>query len=1374
MDEKNSGVIASAAPSFPSFIALRAQHSELLQREPDSEDTREQCLKDAEHFIRQVQATGAILSDDEERRSSQSILNYWASTLYRYDQKTRLVTLADYDYRKKTEVGDVDCPYPGVQPFTEEQSPIFFGRQRQIAYMVGRLKEDRLLVVVGASGSGKTSLVQAGLLPALKKELTNDAKHFFFPPIVPGSDPLRSLALMIQRAKNSAGGSDDWLQQQIKGFQQDTGHLLKLIEEITGDPTVIFIDQGEELYERSAPKLLRPFENIFDLDNSRKTIEPLLDNLIGVVKAPNRKHIVIVARRIGDYEPKFNRLPTRVKEVFEPARVVLPALYASELCDAIQKPSELLGVKFEEVSLQDPNLPDSGAGLKPKETTVQALIKEISSEPVGLPLLQFILPRLWQNRDGNKIPDSAFRQMGSCRATLKDTAEKFYTSLSAYDQRACRRLLTQLVTLDGELKAHVYPVRRGTLCRTDAQPRVDSLISELEQQQLIRVSKGELPAEDWVELVHDSLISNWPTMSSWIESKRWARKRSLALKVLGLAAMIALLMVGAVLLIGWQQQRMRARDLVELSKRQFESDRFDLALLFGRKAYAADPNPETEGNILKLLYALQSTSHPKKLLYEKNFEAEDMAFSVEKGGNPARLAAVDHEGKIVIWNLASKEIEKKLSSSIAKYPLAFSPDGKKLVTASLDPSVTLILWDLENDQQKNLTEPGKAPVSSLAFSPDSKRVITGSFSGSVIQWDLASNEIKTTQLHQHDDVVNTVTFDASGRLLASGSGDGSVILYDEKAKAGQTGTFVVRGTGKGLQTDTRDNNIISLAFNPNGDTLAVGTDREAFIWDITKVRRYTAFSSGADATSSLVSFSDVGQLLTVFSFDGTLVLWDWSANKMKGKQFYESSAHHCASFSSNGELLALPGIDGVAVWDVVSSRVVKAGSTVPAGSTVNSIAFSPNPDHSGSTGLAPAPTRQQIMISRGDHSLTEWKISSTGQRDDEGQIGSAGQRDDVGSEIFLEHDVSSMAFSEDGKWLAVGLEGGTISLRDVNDYSQTKALDAETCAVVKEEELHEEGSDPQANSANSVVHPPPSVSKVVFDPKPGSSRLAAVVRRGAQTSASNEEDYLGTKIIVWNTAEPTATVVPPGGDAVVTSLAFSSDGQVLAWGSADKGNGSSGSGSNFRVMLWDGQKQEPLSCTDNQTPCEGRVTSLAFGRERLAFNRQRQILAAGLDNGRIILWDLSKRTRIGNDPMEGASGRVTDLAFGLDGAILVAVTNKKLRHPEPGVITLFDVASGERIGNPLRGHKGRVSAIAFSADRKMLASGSDSGGEYNIILWDLDIKNADNRFCEIVDCKGERPEVKSQLNITWFEWGYRNASSWFSKLAQGLYDRLLR
>ncbi|MEP6911222.1 MAG: WD40 repeat domain-containing protein [bacterium] len=733
-----------------------------------------------------------------------------------------------------------------------------------------------------------------------------------------------------------------------------------------------------------------------------------------------------------------------------------------------------------------------------------------------------------------------------------------------------------------------------------------------------------------------------------------------------------------------------------------------------------------------MLYALQSTSHPKLFLYQNNFEADDVAFSEN---NPRRLAAIDNEGKIVIWNLISNAVEKTLVSAKATSPLAFSPDGKTLATASRDPAVALILWHLEGDKPKTEV-PGEVAVTSLAFNPDGNTLITGSFDGSVNQWDTTGNQAKPTRLYQHDrkdtpdHAVYGIVFNANGKLLASGSNDGTAILWDRTVIGGHRKTFAVRGDVKLSKTNTEYKPIVSVAFNHKEDQLAAGSIDEAFIWDIKNGKPVTEFSSGSNLTGMLVSFSSDDQVLTAFGFDGALILWQLETGQEQdvGRQFYKPAGTHCAALSNDGQLLALPREDGMVVWSVFSEKVL------PVESTTRSIAFSPALD-------------SRIMATGGDDgSLTLWKIPSTDKHE---RIGPP----------IKESSISSLAFSESGKLLAVGSEDGTISLRDPQNNSEISTLDARTGQVIKKEAAEWE-TQPTATT-------PVAVAKVVFDPKPGSSRLAAIVvdlstyiRSVARTKEidtaepDNQKDLLN-KIIIWNTSEQTSTKVPTDTGSIVTSLAFSPDDQILAYGGAHTSHGPSDSNhrEDFNIVLSDGQKQvAKLSCDD-------RVASLAF-------SRQGQILAAGLDNGKILLWDATTRKLTGT--MEGPRGRVTDLAFTPDGSTLATVTNKKLRHPQPGVITLWDVETQRAIGSPLVGHKEIISAIAFSPDGKILASGGedaaedDREGKHNIIFWDLDIKGADNRFREIIDCQPKRAEVVDQVKHT----------SWFQRLYSWVSTRL--
>jgi WD40 repeat protein/energy-coupling factor transporter ATP-binding protein EcfA2 len=1294
MAETNDTVTRNekAAP-FASFSLLMDAHSQLLQREPDVNE-KSTYLTEVQEFFDRAQATGAVLDNEDERRTAQSILNYWITVLYRANVgKPDNTTLALFNPRLILPMDDAQCPYPGVRAFREDENKFFFGRQRQINYMLGRLREDRLLAIVGPSGSGKTSLVLAGLLPEMKRDdKLNNTERYYFPIITPGSRPMENLERMFHLSDNvrhEAGA------RQTMDSRQGSYQLVNQIELFTKLPAVIVVDQFEEVFTRANDKDRRAF----------------MANLGRVIQSQQARHIVILTMRDDDYDSYLPK-PERFRRVLDPAKVSLPQLGSLELREAIEKPGAYVGLDFDEL-------------------TIEILVKEIISVPVGLPLLQFTLLKLWVIHKKNEDINEAFKQTGCARSLLANSAEEFYKKLDFREQRLCKRLFTDLITIDSDLKAYSYPVARGDLYRkTENKARVDSLIGNLASEQLLRLNPGGVPADDEVELVHDSLIRSWPRMAEWVASKRKKRRWGRIAAGVAFAGLVFLVLLLGALAWGQKKQSDQSRDLARLSNKQFGYDRFDLAMLFGGEAYKVEANATTRSNLLKLLYSLQSTSHPKIFLDKENFEAEDLVFSAESADNPSKLAAIDHDGNIVIWNLNSRMIERTLvSENIATFPLAFSPDGKRLATASLDQAVTLILWDLENGQRTDLTQEPKAfPITSLTFSPDSKSLLTGSDNGSVIKWDdLAGNEIKTTLLYQHSDTVRTVAFDATGDLLASGSTDGTVILLDQRVEGGRRRTFAVHAEVKGTQPGTESKEIFSLAFKNKDDELAAGSGDEVFIWNIATRKLVDEFCSGPVPLGNLVSFGEGGDLLTAFGFDGSLILWDVKAREAVGRQFYKPAATYSAAFSGNGKFLAFPGQDGVVVWDVFSERIL------PVGSTVNSLAFSPTTDN-------------QIMASGGgDGTLILWKAPNTEHHER------------LGPPIKEESGVSSLAFSEGGRLLAVGLQNGTISVRDPKDYSQINVLDAQTGKLVKR----------SASASWDAQSPPVSVSKVIFDPSRGSSRLAAlVVVQPQETETLNAADQgdLPTKVILWNGidaptgTEPTSKVVPTEAGRIVTSMAFSSDGKILALGTASPSSSGGNGKQNFTIVLWQEGETEPAKLS-----CEERVSSIAFSRQR--------ILAAGLENGKIFLWDLATRKRINDNPMEASAGRVTDLAFSPDGMTLAAVTNKKLQHKQPGVITLWDVETREPIGNPLVGHKGPVSAIAFSADGKMLASGSgeeNSSGyesQHSIVLWDLDIEGAGDRFCEIVNCRLQRPEVADQVNNkSVFQRLYHNVSLGLKRL----------
>jgi WD40 repeat protein/Cdc6-like AAA superfamily ATPase len=1268
---------AKAATPFASFSLLMEAHSALLQREPDINEASDYLTKVREFFDR-AQATGAVLDNEDERRTAQSILNYWITTLYRNVGKPDDTTLAEYDPRLILKMDDAQCPYPGVRAFREDENRLFFGRQRQVNYMLGRLGEDRLLAVVGPSGSGKTSLVLAGLLPEMKQndKLENIARYYF-PVITPGSRPLENLDRMFPPSGNAPPAERG--PEQRTNLQKGSYQLVNRIEQFTELPVVIVVDQFEEIFTRSNEKDRRSF----------------LAYLGRVIQTPRAKHIVILTMRDDDYD-SYLRRPDRFRQALDPAKVSLPQLGSMELREAIEKPGAYVGLKFE-------------------EPTIKALVGETISEPVGLPLLQFTLLKLWARHEQKEDLNEAFNKAKSCRAVLARSAEEFFKKLDSRDQRQCQRLLTELIRIDSDLKAYSYPVTRSELYRkAERNSRVDSVIEKLANEQLVRLTHGAVPGDDEVELVHDSLIRSWPRMVSWVETEKRARRSYRAVKLMAAAAGVALFFLVVFWLVGWQQQKLKSRDLARFSSKQLANNRLDLALLLGYAAYQTENNTATRSNLHKLLYNLQFTPQPKRFLRKENFEAIDLSFTTEQDRPPSRLAAINLSGKIVVWDLNWDQgkppaIERTLVTvSNADSPLIFSPDGKTLATASTDPNVKVILWDLASGQHRDLSGTGTVSEEGqdsfktfgLVFKPNGETLFSAGENGSVIQWDdLKSPQgVKATTVFKNTSQINSIVLNAKGDLLAAGDYNGAVFLLDVSGKQ-----VLSRVIAQGQVKETvGDQAIYSVAFSSDGQLLAASRIDRAMIWRVQGGQLQREFCTGLAPAGLVVAFSDKDRTLLGYNADGNIFSWNVQRGFPSGIRLYKPpSPSGSASFANNGRLLALPNGDGVTIWDIWSDRVIVAEDP-----TINSIAFRPG----GNT------------LAVGDQGgITTWQTQNPDER----------QKLHYSSE---ESEVLNLAYSADGVILATGLSNGTISLRDSASLQPTRTLTRK----VQEDE------------------PVQLFAKIIFDPRSDGHRLVEALNINAKTSSS--------EIIFWNadTGEQTRTLAVSK-DRIVTALAFRPDGKLLAWSTSDA---NADTKNNSTVSLWDSVGQKQIG---NPVQTSAKITSLAFSPDG-------KVLAVGLNDGKIELLDEDyKQTAL----FEGAPGEVVDLAFSPDGSILACATNPKsqLEKSRPGTIVLWDLwdmkgEQPEQLGDLLTGHLDAIKSIAFSSDGKTLASASKA----EIILWDVNVAGARDRFCEIVDCPrtynqmAQYPNNETRLqwlrrktiensqyldNETWFQWLYR-------------------
>jgi WD40 repeat protein/GAF domain-containing protein len=981
-DEKQLKSTNKDAISFPSLSSLRSAHSELLKHHRESGSTTE-LLAEIEEFIYRGRATGALLDTDEDRWASQSLLDYWSAILYRAGHEPPDATLAEFDSALAPELNDARCPYLGLEAFREEKSNLFYGRQSLLEKLVNYLKENRLLAVVGSSGSGKSSVVLGGLLPKLKVgALPGSENWHYYSPMVPGVNPLENLARLTQPRDVNATG---WLQQQVENFQKDPNHLTKLSNEFGNKPCVLVVDQ---------------FEEVFTLCRDDSVRQAFIDNLIGLIQSPGVRHTVILTMRT-DFESQVARVPV-FKDLFEQAQVRVTALDASELREAIEKPAELVGLKFEE-------------GL------VEALLQDVLGEPAALPLLQFTLLKLWDNRERNRVTWETYKRLGGGRQALARSADEFYEQLILEEQVTVKRILLRMVRPTEGLEVTSNRIQRKTLYQAgEARDRVDRVLDKLIQSRLVRLSEGNTPDDAQVEVAHEALVRNWPRLVNWLEDERVNMRQRLRLTVAAeqweaQGRDPSALLRGVLL-----NEALSYEDLNELEsefvQHSIKAERNSrrrtigivtgvIASLAGLVIFAFIQKDRAEKQLLEvqllqkadqvnallskspedgLVTAIQITGQSQSKLGRVPTPIQDslrkaikVTLSKNQGSNQnfATSATFSPDGKIIatasgdgtvhLLDLKGEQLAKFKGHQGLVTSIRFSPDGQQLVTTGDDG--TAQLWNFSGQQIAEL-KGHQGRIWRIRFSPDGQQLVTTGDDGTVRLWDLSGRQLAVLKGHQGG--VSSVAFSPDGQLLATAGDDRTVRLWDLSGK--------LLAVLKGHQDD-----VSSVVFSPDGKSLATaGDDRTARLWDLSG--RQLAVLKGHQGGVSSVAFSPDGKFIATAGDDGTVRLWSLSGKLLavlKGHQDLVGSV----IFSPDGKLIATASVDGtISLWDL-QGRLLKRLNN--SGSSISSVEFSPDGktivsnSRDGTTRLWDLQSNSIREVSQGEDWKTLLKFACNGLRD---------------------------------------------------------------------------------------------------------------------------------------------------------------------------------------------------------------------------------------------------------------------------------------------------------------------------------------------------------------------------------------------------------
>jgi len=381
-------------------------------------------------------------------------------------------------------------PYRGLEKFGSGDSEWFFGRNSETQQLVEELKKSRFLAVLGASGSGKSSVVLAGLVPDLQKGALPDSKKWPVLIFTPTERPLEELAVRLA----------ELFPDQSLEYMTQMGQLLQDLE---SNENILHLTVSNAL--KNAPDTHRvllvvdQFEEAFTLCQNAHIRQQFLANLLYASEIHGGRTVVVLTMR-ADFVAKCAEYPDLADRLSNFNFFVTP-MVESQLRDAIERPAARAGVKLED-------------GL------ADLMLKEVRNQAGGLPLLEHALLELWKRRDKGKLTFNAYHEIGEVTGALAHTADATYHEFNDSQRKIAQHILLELVQL-GEGSEDTRRRRRAKLSElvTDESEAemVDVVLQRLANERLVTTTQERDTGEIVVNMAHETLIGNWPRLRGWID-----------------------------------------------------------------------------------------------------------------------------------------------------------------------------------------------------------------------------------------------------------------------------------------------------------------------------------------------------------------------------------------------------------------------------------------------------------------------------------------------------------------------------------------------------------------------------------------------------------------------------------------------------------------------------------------------------------------------------------------------------------------------------------------------------------------------------------------------------------------------------------------
>ena len=609
-------------------------------------------------------------------------------------------------------------PYQGLAAFGEEDADFFFGQEKFVNNLAEVTHKQPLVAVVGPSGSGKSSVVYAGLIPKLRKE-----ENWLIESFRPGKEPFLPLASALVRQLEPEAGETQQLREAVGlagDFQNGRITLQQVVSRILdrnpGKRLLLVADQFEELYT---------------LCQVKEEQERFANELLTAIRQENITLVLTLRADFYGYVLSYRPFRDALQE-FTPQ--LLSSMKREELQQAIELPAQKLEIQLE------PQL-------------TQRILDDVGEEPGNLPLLEFALTRLWEKQINRELTHQAYEEIGGVKKAIANHAEQIYQKLSETEKKQAQRIFVQLVR-PGEGTEDT----RRVATRAEVGEDNWNLVSYLAGYQARLVVTGRQEDEDTVEVVHEALIREWGTLREWINANRqfrtWQERLKVALREWkNNTHDSGALLRGVPLNVAAEWLRKRAgemtqeeRDFIEVSvrkqkrRRQFTTFGVSGAFIVV-SSLAIFANWQWWQVQRVQLGQSDALSQYSNELFNKNQEFDALIASL-RGAIPIKRTKAQPSMQVLtalrqaVYGVNEHRLEGHSNWVLS---VAFSPDGKTLAAASFDN--TIKLWNLQSQKPIATLAGHSSAVYSVAFSPDGKTLAAASADKTIILWNFDFDDL---------------------------------------------------------------------------------------------------------------------------------------------------------------------------------------------------------------------------------------------------------------------------------------------------------------------------------------------------------------------------------------------------------------------------------------------------------------------------------------------------------------------------------------------------------------------------------------------------------------------------------------------------------